>query len=430
MPSISRVNAYVASTTQCANREVPFSAFTITDDSNCKGDDSEDLKLAATMNALAIAEDEATRRVGRETKTANPIISDADYKCERLCYHAWLQPPARAYRTEEDVSTMLSSHSVMDIAHTRLPLFVPPKRPISFTPSPKESAPESNPDLISGLCAFLHDKVRRINASSATTDVMDKLLKCLSLVAAFTPRHPLRLVLMTTSQPSEPWKVYARFVAGTLFVERGDVSNSFTGTKGTEFEERVKEKRDHRLHHRVYSVVSAQLAHLNVVLTAEADAVDERGNVVEIRTRPAWVREDNRSFQNWMQCRLAGVGTVAMGKFTADRGNPQVSFHPTNVEVLSLDQYAERNHLTCTPSARALAFKVYHRFISWLRVVCEAAPGQVFEIRYNPSARSVTASPDDKFPFPIDEKVVRAALHAVLRHFKAPASASKDTTEK
>ncbi len=440
MASISRV----ASTTTYANRKVPFSAFT--DDSKNDIDDGED--LAATMNALAI-HDEATtgtkitstRRVGRETKTTNAkcVISDADYKCQHLCYHAWLQPPDVAYRTKEDMSTMLSSHSVMDISHTRLPLFVPPKRPISFTPSPKESGPESKPNLISGLCAFLLNEVRRIKikASSSTTaaDVMDidRLLKCLSRVTAFTSRHPLKRVLTTTHEPSKPWSVYACFVSGTLFVERGDFYNSLTGVKGTEFEERVKEQRDNRLLHRVYAVVSARLANLNVVLTGEANAVDENGDVVEIRTIPAWVRGDKRGFQNWLQSALAGVGTVAVGKFTSDRiSDPQarVFFHPANVQVLSLDQYAERNHLTCTPSARALAFKVYHRFISWVRVVCEAAPGQVFEIRYNPSARSVTASPDDKFPFPVDDEVVHAALHAVLQHFKAPASALKDTTEK
>ncbi len=423
------------------------------------------------MNALTFdfddASDEATRRAvgrdSRETKTTNPIIpviSDADYKCERLCYHAWLQPPARAYRTEEDMSTMLSSHSVMDISHTRLPLFVPPNRTISFTPSRKATAPESKPNLISGLCAFLLNEVRHMyseqqvadmcasvqltdngphhhinssssaSATSTAADVVgvDELLKCLSRVTAFTSRHPLKRVLMTMSEPSEPWKVYARFVAGTLFVERGDFYVSVTGTTGSKFEERVKAKRDNRLRHRIYSVVSAQLSDLRVVLTGEADAVDARGNVVEIKTRPARRKraDDHHCFQNWLQCALSGVGTVITGTFSA--GKKRVSFHPTHVEVLSLDQYAERNHLTCTPSARALAFRVYHRFISWVRGVCEAAPGQVFEIRYNPSARSVTASPDDTFPFPIDEEVVRAALHAVLRHFKAPASALKDTT--
>lgn len=240
------------------------------------------------------------------------------------------------------------------------------------------------------------------------TSTDDELLRSLAKYDVVIPRHPLKKLLSASSR--EPWKVFAFKPRqdGPLFIERSDRYRVEEGNVGALFEKQMTNRADCKFN-RTYSVSCASLGNFQLALTGEVDCLDSAGVLVEIKSKPAWVKPDPaRELSTWMQSKLIGVETIVTGGFTTTRGRRDgpVTFSKANIQYESLARFGSR----VDAGAKNHAMQVMHDVISKLVQTCKRV-GVLYVVTLDnnndPGAAVIRESEPAEFPFPITSDVLQ-----------------------
>ncbi|KAJ3121516.1 hypothetical protein HK098_003617 [Nowakowskiella sp. JEL0407] len=200
------------------------------------------------------------------------------------------------------------------------------------------------------------------------------LLNALKEYDVLIPRNPLRSIIS-----KEPWSVVA--------VNRIRTYNPTPGSIGTLFEKEITVPSDY---HRVYAVGRATFSgtkksDLKVGLTGEIDSVDGNGNLVEIKTKGSWCRENVAvKCCTWMQSMLGGVETIVRGVYSQERGNRYgvATFKRENIYNQTIEEFGR--HIPGKYESLDYAGDVLRKIVARVKklgVVYEISGGQNDEIR-------------------------------------------------
>jgi hypothetical protein len=266
-------------------------------------------------------------------------LSVASLTSKVLLYTAWLSNPKDTFlsptQSKEELSIILRDYLKINLKLTELPTLIrSDELPliIKIKPFVTEMPPEAKPNLLLAVASFF--RYKKLQPDIAALD-------CLNVYDIIMPRKPLKALI--SSMDEFVTFAYRPYEESPLFIDRVSSYTTNPGAIGVIFGERMVNAPSTPLK-RVYGVFDVQIAKLKLLVTAEIDAIDERGNPVELKSKPLWAKPlPNRLLQNWAQCAIANIGTVVTGEFTTQRGvrNSAVQFETSNnVKYQSLAQYA------------------------------------------------------------------------------------------
>ncbi|KAI3633809.1 hypothetical protein MIR68_008141 [Amoeboaphelidium protococcarum] len=331
------------------------------------------------------------------------ISKNSPISSEVLAFSAWKAKPVEGLMTLKEskidnLRQMVGQYLAVDVAVKDLPLLKDPvKSSYVITPYKSVVDPEPKPNLLLAVSTIFYQNAK---ANKAITP--ERLCDTLNKYEAIVPRKVLQLII-TNKFEDVDFVMYRSTDVGPVFVDRKHSYPTNPGSIGMQFEKAViqESKLDY---HRFYGVFNVKIGDLNICSTGEVDGVDLKGNIIEVKTKPVWVRDTSRNFDIWAQSVIANVKRIMFAKFTAERGvyNGPVTFSSKNIAMQSPDDF-----MTDDVDVRV---KNGLKFVQEMLKACQS-PGKVYSVTGSGRIPSVREVPNHQFPLSTELIMNLAKLH-------------------
>ncbi|KAJ3121517.1 hypothetical protein HK098_003618 [Nowakowskiella sp. JEL0407] len=271
-------------------------------------------------------------KISEERKTFNfELLKIVGWKSCPTEFH--LQPQL----SFEDIESIIDKNGqlCLDVDVNELPRLKRITSDFTITPNSVKTPPEPKPNLLVIIMAILNAYKEKFDGKVEEVD----LLNALSEYDVLTPRNPLISIVS-----KEPWTVRAVKYdeKWPVLINRERIYNLTPGRIGTLFEKVITVP---SLYHRVYSVGHATFADsndikLHIGVMGEIDAVDSKGNLVEIKTMGRWMGKNTNFNRNtWTQSILGGVSIVVRGEFYQKKFQGAATFTRRHITYQTIDEF-------------------------------------------------------------------------------------------
>ncbi|KAI3648759.1 hypothetical protein MP228_006613 [Amoeboaphelidium protococcarum] len=345
------------------------------------------------INIDAILSGVASLGLGKKSPIASEVLAFSAWKIKPVDDLLKLNEPKIS-----NLRQMVDKYLAVDVAVKDLPLLKDTLES-SYVITPYKSVvdPEPKPNLLLAVSTIFYQ-----NALANKAITPERLCDTLNKYNAIVPRKVLQLII-TNKFEDVDFFMYRSTPDGPVFIDRKHSYPTNPGSIGMQFEKAViqESKLDY---HRFYGVFNVKIGDLNICSTGEVDGVDQKGNIIEVKTKPVWVRDTSRNFDIWAQSVIANVKRIMFAKFTAERGvyNGPVTFSSKNIAIQSPDDFMTDD--------LDLRVKNGLKFLQEMLKACQS-PGKVYSVIGSGGTPYVTKAPNHQFPLSTELIMNLAKLH-------------------
>jgi len=147
-------------------------------------------------------------------------------------------------------------------------------------------------------------------------------------------------------------------------------------------------------------------------LTGEIDACDDTGSTVEIKTKPAWIHNDNvRTTTNWIQSSMTGTRKMLTAGYYTDKKGP-VSFLKNNIITQSLQEYCQSHQINNDKQNEI--YKYGSDILHKINDACIKI-GTIYEVTIDKKdINNILIKECNNNEFPINDTIIRNTTEAVI----------------
>lgn len=369
-----------------------------------KVDDNESSTDILSLSLGALSIDDDNKNIYKKYEQTQKAIGYLGWKITPTDHHM------RLSLSTDEIINILTNDATLDIPLSSMPQIKKLPRQIVIQPYKQIEPPAGKPNLLIALASVLHDIVK----SSNTNDI-DNILSILNnTINIITVRNSIKKIFSYYVDQKDDWTCYVcRPVAnGPLFIERGDVYTVNTGTVGNIFESTITTS---SIYNRCYVISKADLDKNVIVMTGEIDGCDDAGNILEIKTKPAWLSGDRpRLLSNWIQSSLTGTKKILTGGFYTDKNDRKkgpVSFPSNLIMIEKLQEYCHNNAID--NNSQNDIYRYGSNILTKINDSCVNI-GTVYEIRNDKNDIINILVKECTYNFPINETILKNTTNAII----------------